>query len=343
MKILIVCFSGISNVASVVPLLDSLVRRHAENDYTVLSRQFLWPLFAELPNVRFVGADIRREHKGLKGIFRMVRQLRASEKFDVVVDLQNSLRTRVIRFLFALCGVRTLSVDKQRAEVRRLVKRGALKYRPLKTIFERYADTFGRIGLTTDTEFRHLPKADATRRAKIVETYGEKRGRWIGIAPISIAKGKTLPFRKIKNVIRYFDEQPDTQIFLFGAGEMQNELLSDWQTIFSHVHAVHTSLRLDEELALMEQLDVMVTMDSGNMHLAALTATPVVSIWGAAHPYAGFAGWRQSPESQVGVDFSCRPCTAHEAHRCKYSDYRCLESIPSSKIIARIEQVVATN
>ncbi len=339
MQILIICFSGISNVASIVPLLDALCRRHPENRYTILSRNFLKPLFSPFENVDFIGANIRKEHKGFFGILKIFSQLKRTN-FDYVVDLQNSMRTRIIRRLFYLSGVKNSVVDKQQRDVRKLIRKGAQKYQPLKTIFERYAETFAKIGLETDTNFAKLPTANDERKAKITEIYGEKRGRWIGIAPLSIARGKTLPFRKTKNIIRHFDEQPNTKIFLFGAGEMENELLSDWQTIFENVHAVHTSLKLDEELALMEQLDVMVTMDSGNMHLAALTATPVVSVWGATHPYAGFGGWKQTAESQVGVDFSCRPCTAHEERRCKFGDYRCLESIPSAKIIERIEQTL---
>jgi ADP-heptose:LPS heptosyltransferase len=88
----------------------------------------------------------------------------------------------------------------------------------------------------------------------------------------------------------------------------------------------------------MNYLDVMVCMDSANMHLASLMAVPVVSVWGATHPYSGFLGWKQSMDNCVGVDFSCRPCTAHSDCKCKYGDYRCLESLHSSKIIEVIER-----
>lgn len=337
MKVLIICFSGISNVASIVPLLDSLDRRYPEHQFTVLSRHFLQPLFSHFAHVQFVGADIRGQHKGIKGALRLVRGLRR-QHFDVVIDLQDAVRTRLIRFLLRVCGSKIIVVDKQRAERRLLLHRGAQRFHPLKPIFERYSDAFAQAGLQTDNEFVRIPPASDEKRTKIAELYGPKLGHWIGIAPLSIARGKTLPFRKTKNVIRHFDNQPNTKIFLFGAGEMENELLGDWQTVFSNVYAVHTSLKLDEELALMEQLDVMITMDSGNMHLAALTATPTVSIWGATHPFAGFGGWKQPGENQVGVGFSCRPCTVHEDKRCKFGDYRCLESIPSEKIIEVVKK-----
>ena len=147
----------------------------------------------------------------------------------------------------------------------------------------------------------------------------------------------------MKNVIAHFDKQPNTKIFLFGAGEMENELLSDWQSLYNNVYAVHTNLKLDDELILMNFLDVMLCMDSANMHLASLMAVPVVSVWGATHPYSGFLGWKQSMDNCVGVDFSCRPCTAHSDKKCKYGDYRCLESLHSSKIIEVINQCIMHN
>lgn len=340
MKVLIICFSNISNVVSVVPLLDSLDRKYPENRFFVLSRNFLAPIFSSFRHVTFVGADIRGKHKGLKGIFSLYRQLKL-EKFDIVIDLQRNCRTQILWWLFRLSGVKqTVVINKHKKSIKRLIKKGAVHYRQLKSIFEKYAETFAKVHLTTDEAFVSLLKADMDERKKIAEIYGEKDGKWIGIAPFSIARGKTLPFRKTKNVIQYFDTQPNTKIFLFGAGEMENEMLGDWETVFNHVYAVHTSLKLNEELALMEQLDVMISMDSANMHLAALTNTPVISIWGETHPYAGFLGWKQPYQNCVGVSFSCRPCTEHHNKRCRYGDYRCLESIPSARIIEKVNTIL---
>lgn len=343
MKVLIICFSNISNVVSIVPLLDSLDRNYPENEFWMLSRNFLSPIFSHFHHVNFVGADIRGEYKGLRGILKLFRRLKG-EKFDVVIDLQRNLRTQILFWLFCLSGVkRTVVINKHKTAIKRLIKNGAIHYRQLMSIFEKYAEAFFKAGFKTDEEFESLPKATAEQRQKITEIYGEKEGNWIGFAPFSIARGKTLPFTKTKNVIQYFDEQPNTKIFLFGAGEMENEMLGDWGTLYKHVYAVHTSLKLDDELALMEQLDVMISMDSANMHLAALTKTPVISIWGETHPYAGFLGWKQPYENCVGVSFSCRPCSEHQNKRCRYGDYRCLEAIPSVKIIEKVKSILQSN
>lgn len=337
MRVLITCFSSISNVAAIVPQLYGLTCDYPEHEFVVLSRSFLRPLFDKLNNVTFVGGDIRGAHKTPIGVFRLFKELKALRP-DVVLDMQRSWRTKMIARLFMLSGTKTLAIGFASGEQKKLIKKGAKKYHPIPTIFDRQARLYAKIRLKVNDSFEKLYEPSADQVAKITELYGEKQGRWIGIAPFSIARGKTLPFRKMKNIIAHFDKKPDTKIFLFGAGEMENELLSDWQSLYENVYAVHTSLQLDDELALMNQLDLMVSMDSANMHLASLMAVPVVSVWGATHQYSGFLGWKQSTENCVGVDFSCRPCTAHSDKKCKYGDYRCLESLHSSKIIEIIEK-----
>ena len=339
MRVLITCFSSISNVAAIVPQLYGLVNDYPEHEFIVLSRSFLNPLFNKLPRVTFVGANIRGKHRTIIGVYQLFKQLKAM-KPDVVLDMQRSWRTKLIARLFTLFGTKTLQISFIRKEQKHLIKRGANKYHQISTIFDRQARLYAKIKLKVNDDFHKLYEPSIEQITKIKELYGERNGHWIGIAPFSIARGKTLPLRKMKNIIAHFDKQPNTKIFLFGAGEMENELLSDWQSLYNNVYAVHTSLKLDDELVLMNCLDVMLCMDSANMHLASLMAVPVVSVWGATHPYSGFLGWKQSMDNCVGVDFSCRPCTAHSDKKCKYGDYRCLESLHSSKIIEVIEKVL---
>ena len=93
------------------------------------------------------------------------------------------------------------------------------------------------------------------------------------------------------------------------------------------------------ELILMSHLDVMISMDSGNMHLASLVGTKVVSIWGATHPYAGFMGWNQSEENAVQLDMACRPCSVYGNKPCLRGDYACMNDIRPEMIVAKIKQL----
>ena len=100
--------------------------------------------------------------------------------------------------------------------------------------------------------------------------------------------------------------------------------------------AVGRTSVLAAELELMRGLDVMLSMDSANMHLASLVGTRVVSVWGATHPYAGFLGWGQRAEDCVQKDLPCRPCSIYGSKPCRYGDYRCLNSITPEEIVKAV-------
>ncbi len=95
-----------------------------------------------------------------------------------------------------------------------------------------------------------------------------------------------------KVIQRLIHNYPHAHIFLFGGGKDETPVMNDWAEKYptGDECICSASWHLKQELVLMSHLHVMVSMDSGNMHLASLVNTPVVSIWGATHPYAGFHG-----------------------------------------------------
>jgi ADP-heptose:LPS heptosyltransferase len=98
---------------------------------------------------------------------------------------------------------------------------------------------------------------------------------------------------------------------------------------------------MHQELILMSHLNVMLSMDSANMHLASLTDTPVVSIWGATHPYAGFLGWNQPQENILQVDdLDCRPCSIYGQKPCLRGDYACMNQITPDQVVRRISDII---
>ena len=82
----------------------------------------------------------------------------------------------------------------------------------------------------------------------------------------------------------------------------------------------------------------MLAMDSANMHLASIVDTPVVSVWGATHPIAGFYGWHQLPENAIQVEnLACRPCSVFGNKECYRGDYACFAGITPQMIIDKLK------
>lgn len=340
-KLLAVRFSALGDVAMTVPVLYSFAKAYPQHQLVVVSRPSMSPLFSYAPsNVTFKGADLKHTYKGVGGILRLYSELR-KERFDVFIDLHDVLRTKILRLLFLMGGVRAAHIDKGRSEKRRLVSANEDGKFPLKTSFLRYRDVFRHLGYSFPFDFKSIFESCGTLPS-LPEGLGEKEEgwKWIGIAPFAAHKGKIYPLLFQHKVIDLLSSSIDkVRIFLFGGGRQEKEILSAWEKDFPCVTSVVGRMKMDEELALMARLDVMFTMDSGNMHLASLVGTPVVSVWGATHPYAGFMGWNQRMENVIQLNLPCRPCSVYGNKPCRWGDYRCLNGIRPEMIAERIKSL----
>jgi ADP-heptose:LPS heptosyltransferase len=140
----------------------------------------------------------------------------------------------------------------------------------------------------------------------------------------------------MEKVVAALSQRHGVSIFLFGGRDSEKETLRAWAERYPNVRNVAGRFGLDNELALLSRLDVLLCMDSANMHFASLTNTPVVSIWGATHPYAGFYGYRQNPANAIQLDLPCRPCSIYGQKPCHRGDWACLTQIPPENILSKI-------
>jgi len=112
--------------------------------------------------------------------------------------------------------------------------------------------------------------------------------------------------------------------------------LNEWEKEFPPVISIAGKFSFAEELAIISHMDMMISMDSANMHLASLFGVPVVSVWGATHPFAGFYGWGQPADNAVQIDLYCRPCSVFGNKPCYRGDHACMEQLPEKKILEKV-------
>ncbi len=339
-KILIIRFSAMGDVAMLVPVVHALATQYPEAHITVLSRPFAHAFFEGLaPNVSFMSADLTTEYRGIHGLNALFRRL-ASKHFTHVADMHGVLRSHYLRLRFLLGNYRVEHIDKHRKEKHALVREKEKVFRQLPTSFRNYADVLERLGFPLKPSFRSLFGEGKGNLRLLDPAIGEKKPfqKWIGIAPFAAHKGKIYPLDKMEEVVRLIlKNHPNTRIFLFhGKGE-EAELMQKWTERYPDVISASLLLNgMSEELILMSHLDKMISMDSGNMHLASLVACPVVSIWGATHRYAGFLGWNQSTDNVIDIPLPCRPCSIYGNKPCLRGDYACLCGIDPRVVVDRI-------
>jgi ADP-heptose:LPS heptosyltransferase len=131
------------------------------------------------------------------------------------------------------------------------------------------------------------------------------------------------------------------RIFVFGGGQEEQQIAEKWSITTKNITSVIGKLNLSEELSLISNLDVMLSMDSSGMHLASLKGIPVVSVWGATHPNAGFLGYGQSLTNCVQIDLACRPCSIYGNKPCYRGDFACMNQLSESRIIQKISETIS--
>ncbi|MBU3820673.1 glycosyltransferase family 9 protein [Flavobacteriaceae bacterium XHP0103] len=322
------------DVAMTVPVLRLLTKQHPQLKITVLTREFFKPLFRDLPNVSVFPVEVKGKHKGFFGLLKLSKELKAL-KINTVADLHNVLRSNMLKYF--LFGIKTIQIDKGRAEKKALVS-GEV-FVQLKTTHERYAEVFNKLGFNIDLSKPSFP-APKELNAKTVWLLGEKATKWIGIAPFAAHKGKMYPLDLMEEVIETLSKK--YRIILFGGGKTEIDILNTMQSKFENCISVAGKLTFDEELDVISNLDVMLSMDSGNAHLAAMLGIKTVTIWGVTHPFAGFAPFNQPEDYALLANRNQYPKIPTSVYGNKYPQgyEKAAESISPKTIIDKIESIV---
>lgn len=331
------------DVALVAPVVQAFTAKYPNARLTLVTRPKFAVFFASFPNTAVVGVDFDNEYRGLPGLYRLFSELRKRQSFDLVVDLHQNLRSAVLKNLFWLAGVPSVTIDKGRAEKKALTRKYNKVRRVLPHSVERYARTFDAADLPVHppTAFRFGVSAEAERE---LATFLDAQpilpaATWLGIAPFAQHPQKIWPFARFGPLLERILADRPVQLFLFGGGAAEIAQLSALQQQFPSAIMVAGRLSMAAELALLARLRGMVCMDSGNMHLAVLSGVPVVSIWGATHPDAGFGPWNQGRDAimQVPVEqLPCRPCSVFGNKPCWRGDLACLNDISVDAVAERL-------
>jgi ADP-heptose:LPS heptosyltransferase len=302
--ILVIRLSAMGDVAMTVPVLKTLVLQYPEIKITVLTRPFFKPFFDNIPNINFFPIDVDGRHKGPLGLLRLYLELRRL-KIDAVADLHNVIRSKSIRKMFAMSGKKIAFSDKERVDKNALTSLENKVFKQVKTMFVIHCDTFKKLGFSIDLESIDksliFPKK-AILSDDLIAFLGNKQQKWVGIAPFAQYQSKVYPIDLMQQVIDSLASNQDYKILLFGGGNEEIVLLKQLKNNHNNVEVVAGRVKFQQELEIISNLDIMLSMDSGNAHIAAMLGIQVVTLWGATHPYAGFLPFNQLFDSAIVSD-----------------------------------------
>lgn len=319
-RILAYRFSAFGDVAMTAPVFREFLEQNPDVEIVMVSRKNFESLFSDIPNVIFKGVNLD-DYKGFFGLNRLANELLKEFHPDMIANLHDVIRTKILDKIYRRKGLKVFKIDKGKEEKERLTDIWNLDKVQLKTTVERYADVFREMGFKVILSHQLRP--------------GSKPKSGIGFAPFAQHRGKMLPLEKSYELARVLAQKHP--IYFFGGGKKETETLEQWEKEIPNTKSLAGALNLTEELNKISELELMISMDSANMHLASLMGTKCVSIWGSTHPYAGFLGFGQSENDVVQMkDLSCRPCSVFGDKECYRGDWACLEELTIQKIIEKI-------
>lgn len=340
--LLVIRLSALGDVAMLVPVIRVVTATYPKLKLTILTKKFFAPLFDGIPNVEVYEAEVTGMHSGVIGLSRLAKELRDLE-IDAVADVHDVLRSNVLKSVFYFYGIPVKQIDKGRSEKKALTAENNKIFMPLKTTFQRYAEVFADLGYPVDLGQHTFPKKQKLS-PNTREITGQNLNKWLGVAPFAQHNSKVYPLDLMEKVLEKIDQEGKTEIFLFGGGKAEKEQLEALATKFTSVKSVAGKLTFKEELALISNLDGMLSMDSGNAHLAAMYGIPVVSLWGVTHPFTGFKAFGQPFENCLVPDLNKYPKIPTSIYGNKVPEgyEEVMRSIPPENVVKKIAEVLNT-
>jgi ADP-heptose:LPS heptosyltransferase len=338
-KLLVYRFSAMGDVLLTLPVLKGVLETNPELHVWFVTQRMFFPFFDNIDRLHLIDSDFKGKNRGTYGVFKLFKSLRQDIKPDRVIDIHGVLRSYLLDFFFFLSGYHVNLFNKGTFEKQSVIWSKQLKSLP--STVERYSNVFKKVGLNFCLSKPPFFRVNTLDDEKLSVFH---KPVLVGIAPFAKHAQKVWGNDKIEELIRLINQNFDLNIVLFGGGVVEIDLLRKLSSIYPNCVVSADYFNLNEELGLISKLDLMVSMDSANMHLAAMAGIPVVSVWGATHPALGFAPYNQPLENVIqysGADLKCRPCSVFGNKKCVFLDGpQCMDRISSIAVFKRIQQIL---
>ena len=348
MNILVIRFSSFGDVALLTPVLSSLLSNNQNLEVTLVTNKNFAPLFNNIERLHIIEGELYGKHKGLVGLSKLALEILNQKSFQFGVDMHQSLRSKIIKLLLRIKGVQFINYIKGRADKKNLTRKENKELKQLPHTIDRYMESFE--GMRLNTKINPgpwlFPSNDEKAAIKEFLDSLPQQQYNIGIAPFAKHQLKVWGFDKTKELIDLILKEKNANVFLFGGSADEINQIEQLKVMHPSIINVSSKFNLRMELALMQHLSLMVSMDSANMHLASLSGVHVISIWGPTHPYLGFSAYDTDKSSIVQIDnekLNCRPCSVYGNKPCFREDHACMQMISTQMVFDQVKTVCANS
>jgi len=346
MKLLFIRFSSLGDIVLTEPCIRLAKALFPDSQIHYLTKPQYAPLLYSFQNIDKIHLYEKK--------FTLIKLLRA-ENYTYIIDLSAKLSSFLIKLFVP--ATKTITYKKQHflrwCIVKKLTKKGidTVVNNYIQTILSSVKTDADGINAVPTPKLTPLPE-DILRAKEIFSNYqislpssenertsdeNQTKHILLGIFPGAQHMTKQYPLEKLANVILTIPEEWDISIIILGDWDEKNIAYRLRKLTGLPLYDLTGAFELRILPAAISLLDVVITNDSGPMHIAAALSKPQVAIFGATHTRLGFRPLNDKAII-VQADLPCRPCSLHGGEKCTRGQLKCMYDIHSKEVFEAVEE-----
>ncbi len=345
-KTLVIRFSSVGDIVLSTPLLRVLRKRFPEGQIDYVTRSEYAELVRSNHNINVTYAyDASTGFQGLRQLKKKIR----NEKYDLIADIHDSLRSKYLRSLRG--SAEAVVINKRKFERYMLVQRKKNLYKDIVSVADRYIEPLMKYGVENDGKGLEMHIPDEVLfgvSGKMAKLNLNRFEKVIGLCPSSRHFTKRWPADRFAQVGIRLAKEHSAKILIIGGPE-DKELCSDVENQIGHSQGAEKATSLAGQFSLLESAaamqfcDVIVTNDSGLMHLAAAMQKKIVALFGSTVREFGFFPVVAHSVVVEREGLPCRPCSHIGRSSCPEGHFRCMEEISAGEVFEQTKKLMLAN
>ncbi len=318
MRILIIRLSSIGDIILTEPIIRHLREQipNARIDYLTYERY--------MPLVKFIeGINVIIPYTSKSQIIRVLKK----NRYDIIIDLHSKPKTWLVRFLVPAKNKVTYN---KKHLLRWLIVKKIIK-REIDSTVSSYLSVFRKLDMIVPEKF-HYPRIKVKKRSdylikRLRKEIDENNSKLIAIFPGALHPTKRYPLELLAEFIDQYTDDGDPVLFVL-MGSREDEEQAEILTELCANKPINWCGRfdIDELVKIISMFDLIITNDSGPMHIAAALGKKQIAIFGATHPCLGFRPLNEKSHV-LQINLPCRPCSLHGGKKCPQQHFLCMRSI----------------
>ncbi len=335
-SILVIRFSSIGDILLTTPVLRALRQKWPKGRISFLTKERFAPLLQGNPHVDELLT--LKEGAGVLELYRLGRSL-ARRRWHILADLHSSTRSSLIR--------RIMPADFMATCTKSLLKRSLLIYTRLDlygpeppSVPERYAACMAPYGVCLDQGpcELYLDHNDRSLAEKQIVARWPDSPNFLALAPGAAWPTKRWPAERFAQAAAELASRHELKVILLGSGK-DLDACEQVGKYLGQKNCLNLAGRLPlrGSAAAVEKSRILLTNDTGLMHIATAVGTPVVAIFGCTTRHLGYFPYRAGKAKVIETNLYCRPCTHNGRKRCPLGHFRCMKDIGAEMVLEAAE------